>query len=228
MSDNENKLTDDIYWVGIHFPQPAPGAALNCYLIMDEKKALIDTAAPATGPGIVANIRKIIDPAQLDYIILTHADLDHAGGLKEVVAAAPKAKVIGSEYEMKTLPMWGVQAPVQVAKDDDRLSLGKHTLRFLSCPFICTPGSMLVFDEKDGVLFSADLFALLGPTEWRLFAQGDQTEALRMVQNFKLGRTAYVNQALDKVKDLPVRIVASGHGQAVRGDITALAKALMS
>ncbi|MCL4465206.1 MAG: FprA family A-type flavoprotein [Chloroflexi bacterium] len=223
----ENTLVDGVYWVGVHFPQPAPGAALNCYLITDEQRALVDTGAPATAGPVLANIRAIVDPTQIDYVVLTHADMDHGGGLKELLVAAPQATVVISEYEARMLPMWGVHARTHIVHDGDTLSLGQRTLRFLSCPFICTPGSMLVFDETDQVLFSGDLFALLGPQEWRLFAEGDQTQALKMVQPLKLGRTEYVNQALARVKDLPVRIVASGHGQALRGDIPRLAEALM-
>lgn len=123
--------------------------------------------------------------------------------------------------------MWGVQANLQVVKDGDILSLRRHILRFLATPFICTPGSMLVFDETEGVLFSSDLFALMGPREWQLFAEGDQIEALKMVQAFKLGRTEYVRQALTRVKELPVKIVASGHGQALKGDISSIAQVLI-
>ncbi|MCL5985465.1 MAG: FprA family A-type flavoprotein [Actinobacteria bacterium] len=223
----DNILTNDIYWVGIHFPEPAPGASLNSFIIKDEKCALIDAGPPATVQMMLENIRNLLDPAKIDYIILTHADLDHAGGLKEILKAAPQAIVITSDYESKMLPMWGVQANIQVVKDGDTISLGRHTLRFIAAPFICTPGSMLIFDETDGVLFSSDLFALMGPQKWQLFAEGDQTEALKMVQAFKLGRTEYVRQALAKVKELPVNIVASGHGQALKGDIASIAQALI-
>lgn len=224
----ENMVAQDIYWVGVHFPQPAPGAALNAYLIKDQKSALIDTGAPATAETIVANLRRLIDPAKLDYVVLTHADMDHAGGLKAILTAAPQATVVASEYEARTVPMWGVQAKTQVVKDGEKLSLGRHSLQFLLAPFTCTSGSLLVFDETEKVLFSADLFALLGPQEWKLFAEGDQTQTLKMVQGIKLGRTPYVNQALERVASLPVRIVASGHGQALKGDIPSLARALMS
>lgn len=222
----DNALTKDIYWAGVHFPEPAPGAAMNQYVIKDEKRALIDTGAPAIAPLVLANVRNLVDPATIDYVILTHADLDHGGGLKEIIAAAPQATVVASEYEARTLPMWGVQARTQVVKDGDTLSLGRHTLRFLATPHVCTPGHMLVFDETDGVLFSSDLFAQMGPQEWRLFGEGYQLETLKMVQAFKLGQTDYVRQALARVQELPVKIVASGHGQAIRGDIAVLAQAL--
>ncbi|MBI2908247.1 MAG: MBL fold metallo-hydrolase [Chloroflexi bacterium] len=222
-----DKLTEGIYWIGAHFPEPAPGAALNSFLILDEKRAVIDTGAPATAPLVLAKLRGLVDPAEIDYIVLTHADLDHAGGLKEILAATPRATVVASEYEARMLPMWGVQASAKVVKDGDTLSLGRRTLRFLGLPFICTPGSMLVFDEADGVLFSSDLFAAMGPQKWQMFADEPQTQALRAVQEFKLGRTQYVRDALARVVDLPVKIVAPGHGQALRGDIAGLARSLM-
>jgi flavorubredoxin len=51
----DNVLADGIYWTGVHFPEPAPGASLNSFVIKDEKPAVIDTGAPATAPLVLAN-----------------------------------------------------------------------------------------------------------------------------------------------------------------------------
>lgn len=216
----ENKLAENIYWVGVHFPQPEPGGSVNAFLIKDEKITVIDTGAPATAQWVANNIKALVEPKEIDYIVLTHADVDHAGGLTTLLAEAPQATVIASEMEARSIPMWGAQANIKIVKDGENLSLGQHTLRFIAMPFTCTPGSMAVFEEKEGVLFSADLFACLGPSEWRVFADDrDLTETLKMLQAMKLGNTQYTKEALKKVSELPVKIVASGHGQMIRNRI---------
>lgn len=223
----ENKLAENIYWVGVHFPQPEPGGSVNAFLIKDEKVTVVDTGPPATAQWVVNNIKALVNLKEIDYIVLTHADLDHAGGLTALLAEAPQATLVASEVEARSIPMWGVQAEIKTVKDGETLSLGQHTLRFIDMPFTCTPGSMAIFEESEGVLFSSDLFACLGPSEWRVFADDrDLTEALKMVQAMKLGNTQYTKEALKKVSELPVKIVASGHGQMIRDKIGQYTKEL--
>ena len=86
----------------------------------------------------------------------------------------------------------------------------------------------MVFEESDGVLFSADLFAGAGPAEWRIFADGDRTETLKALQKMKLGNTRYTKEALAKVEELPVKIIASGHGAMIRENIKEYVDALLA
>ncbi|MDP1809311.1 MAG: FprA family A-type flavoprotein [Actinomycetota bacterium] len=225
----ENQITDSIYWVGVHFAAPAPGGSLNAFLIKDNKTAIIDTGAPATAGAVVANIKTLVDPKEIDYVILTHTDLDHGGGLAAILEAAPQATVVASELEAGGFGMWGVQpANIQAVRDGEVLSLGHHRLRFVGAPFTCTPGTMMVFEESDGVLFSADLFASSGPAEWRVFTDGDKTETLKMLQKMKLGNTRYTKEALARVEELPVKIIASGHGAMIRDNIKEYVDALLA
>lgn len=214
----QNQLADKVYWVGVHIPNP-PGAALNSYLILDEKIALIDCTAPIFGDTVVEKVKAIVDPARIDYIALTHADLDHAGGLSAVSRAAPNAEVWASEFEAKSLPLWGVRARTHISGEGDLLPLGRHRLRFIQSPFICSPGHQLIYEETEGILFSGDLFAQIGPVEWKLFAEGDRGELLKKMQAMKLGITDYPRKAIEKIRNLPIRIVASGHGQALRDNL---------
>jgi flavorubredoxin len=223
----ENKISDNIYWVGVHFPEPAPGGSLNAFLIKDEKTVVIDTGAPATAQYVLGNIKKLVDPTQIDYVVLTHADVDHAGGLATILAEAPRATVVVSEGEGRSLGAWGVQPQVKTVKDGDSLSLGQHNLRFVAAPFSCAPGTVLVFEETKGILFAADLFACPGPTQWQIFADADETEMLKMMQKMKLGNTQYTKQSLEKVKELPVKIIASGHGAMINTNIKEYIDALL-
>ncbi len=225
----ENRITDSIYWVGVHFAEPPPGGSINAFLIKDEKTAVVDTGAPATAGAVLANIEALTDPKDIDYIVLTHTDLDHGGGLAAILKEAPQATVVASEPEAKGFGLWGIRpAKIEAVRDGDVLVLGHHRLRFVAAPFTCTPGTMMVFEESDGVLFSADLFASTGPGQWRVFADGDKTETLKMLQKMKLGNTRYTKEALAKVEELPVKIIASGHGAMIRENIKEYVDALLA
>lgn len=224
----DNQISDSVFWVGVHFPEPAPGGSLNAFLIKDEKTAIIDTGAPATAQLVLGNIKTLVDPSQIDYIVLTHADVDHAGGLAALLAEAPQATVVISEGEARGLGAWGVRPQVKTVADGEMLSLGRHRLRFVAAPFSCTPGTVLAFEETEGILFAADLFACPGPAQWRVFAETDETEMLKMMQKMKLGNTQYTKQALKKVAALPVKVIASGHGAVINTNIKGYIDALLA
>ncbi len=185
---------------------------------IDRQTALIDTGAPAFGPRLVENIRQLIDPAKLDFVVFTHTDVDHAGGALHVMQVAPKARLVSPEGEAKALPLYGLNAPVQPMKDGETLSLGRRTLRFVATPFVETPGAMFIFEESERILFTGDAFASVTP-EWQLFATGDLTETLKMVQKVKLDNSRRTIEAIRKAGELRPAIIAPGHGPALRDNL---------
>ena len=46
------------------------GISYNSYLINDQKKAIIDLGSKATALELLEQIRSVIDPAGLDYIVI--------------------------------------------------------------------------------------------------------------------------------------------------------------
>ena len=71
-----------------------PGAGC-VYFLAEEKKALIDTG-PATSAGVVLDgIQRIgFKSSDVDYIVITHIHLDHAGGAGTLLKHMPRAKVV--------------------------------------------------------------------------------------------------------------------------------------
>lgn len=73
---------------------PQKNVSYNAYLLKDKKNALIDTTATGTAEDVLENIKSLIDPKNIDDILLTHADFDHVGGLSKIWPATKDAKVI--------------------------------------------------------------------------------------------------------------------------------------
>lgn len=59
------------------------GSSYNSYLIREEKNVLIDTVDHKFSREFVQNLRNEIDLADIDYIVINHAEEDHAGALTE-------------------------------------------------------------------------------------------------------------------------------------------------
>lgn len=64
------------------------GSSYNSYLIREEKNVLIDTVDHKFSREFVQNLRSEIDLADIDYIIINHAEEDHAGALTELMYSA--------------------------------------------------------------------------------------------------------------------------------------------
>jgi hydroxyacylglutathione hydrolase len=82
---------------GIHQINGVRGA--NCYLILTESKMLvIDTGLPGNGKQIINYVRGLEkNPADIGYIILTHAHIDHIGSAAELKKMTDAKLVIHTE-----------------------------------------------------------------------------------------------------------------------------------
>ena len=97
------KVKDNVYEVGaIHWDReifdeliPLPhGTSYNAYLIKgSEKTALIDTVDPEIMEQLLANLEHL-NVEKVDYVISSHAEQDHSGGIPEILKLYPEAKVV--------------------------------------------------------------------------------------------------------------------------------------
>jgi glyoxylase-like metal-dependent hydrolase (beta-lactamase superfamily II) len=65
------------------------------YLLRDERSLLVDTGIATTPDEVILPAFQEVglDPADLDYVLISHADVDHFGGNAAIRAAAPRAIV---------------------------------------------------------------------------------------------------------------------------------------
>lgn len=84
-------LGNEIYQIDLHDQEPG---RTNCYLILSDRVALIETG-PAPGVAHIMDALKslAIPPGKVDYIIVTHIHLDHAGGVGTLARDLTQAKV---------------------------------------------------------------------------------------------------------------------------------------
>ncbi len=87
----------------------------NCYLVLSDSKMLVvDTGMPGSAKKIISYIRSLNkNPADVSYIVMTHADIDHIGSaseLKQMTGAslaihAADAPILAGKSRFK--PVWG-------------------------------------------------------------------------------------------------------------------------
>jgi len=219
------ELVQGVYWVGaLDFDRrlfdeliPLPeGTSYNSYLIRgSEKTALIDTVDPKKEEELIVNLIKL-GIEQIDYIIINHAEQDHAGSLPMVLEMYPRAKVVTNE-KCRDLLVALLQidpGSVMVVKDGDTLSLGDRTLKFLLTPWTHWPETQLTFLVEDRILFPCDLFGFHQATSELYITDeaGAYRSAKRYYAEIMMPFRNSIKGYIQRVRDLNPAMIAPSHG----------------
>ena len=149
------------------------------------RAAIIDTGTAHGVPRVLAALAaKGVTPRQVDYIVLTHVHLDHAGGAGQLMARCPEATLTvhprGARHmidpgrllaatvqiygEQATRRVYGEVVPVPADRvlqtpEGARVSLAGRELAFLDAPGHARH-HVVVRDGRTGHVFSGDTFGL--------------------------------------------------------------------
>lgn len=138
------------------------GTTYNSFIIRGEKTALVDTSHEKFRQQYMDTLTGEIDPKQIDYLIISHTEPDHSGLVKDVLAVAPQAIVVGAKVAIQFLENL-VHQPFErlVVKNGDKLDLGNgHIIEFVSAPNLHWPDTIFSYDSKTQVMFTCDAFGM--------------------------------------------------------------------
>lgn len=171
MSNNE--LAKGVHWVGavdwdirdFHGYSTYKGTTYNAFLVVDKKITLFDTVKHSHKEELLRNIKKIVDPEKIDYIVVNHVEMDHSGSLPDLVDLIKPEKIFCSPMGKKAILDHFHQEnwPFEVVKSGDEISLGKRTVQFIETRMLHWPDSMFSFLKEDGILFQVMLLANILP-----------------------------------------------------------------
>ena len=204
------------------------GMAYNSYLIRNEKTALMDTVDRSIESLFRENLVKALDGRDLDYIIVQHMEPDHCATLGMVLSMYPNARVVGTmQVKRMVSQFYGIDITdrFDAVKEGQELSLGAHTLKFITAPFVHWPEVMMTYDIHDKALYSADAFGMFGALSGNIFA--DETdmwtahldEARRYYTNIVGRYGKNVQNVLKKAAGLDIEMICPLHGPVIRSDL---------
>ncbi|MBI2957959.1 MAG: FprA family A-type flavoprotein [Chloroflexi bacterium] len=225
------QIAHDIHWVGVEdwnrrsfdAVMDLPyGTSYNAYLVRGrEKIALVDTVQASFGDELMQKVRQVVDPGRIDYLVMNHAEPDHAGSIPVVMAAAPGAKLLASEKGVEMARVF-FQVPaerMQAMQDGGEIDLGGKRLRFVAAPWLHWPETMFSFAVEDGVLFTCDFFGAHLASDL-LFADevggAVLPEAKLYYAVIMMPYAKMASAGLDKAVALQPSIIAPGHGPVWR------------
>lgn len=163
------QVKNNVHWVGkidwelrkFHGDEYSThkGSSYNSYLIKEDKIALIDTVWTPFSKEYIENLRQEIDLEKIDYVIASHAENDHSGGLPELMRYIPDVPIYCTKNGVKSLKgLYHQDWNFQVVKTGDKLSLGSKELIFIEAPMLHWPDSLFTYLTGDEILFSNDGF----------------------------------------------------------------------
>ncbi len=138
------------------------GTTYNSFIIRGEKTALVDTSHAKFRQLYLDTLNGLINPAEIDYLIISHTEPDHSGLVKDILALAPDITVVGAKVAIQFLENL-VHSPfkTKLVKSGDTLDLGNdHVLEFVSAPNLHWPDTIFTFDRKTQTLFTCDAFGM--------------------------------------------------------------------
>lgn len=226
-------VTEKIYWLGANdrrkqlfenmWPLPS-GVSYNCYLIDDQKTALLDTIEMGSDSQFMTWVETLLNGRDLDYLIINHMELDHSGEIGDIVRRWPNVQIVGNNKTFKILEgYYGITENLVEMCDGAELSLGHHNLKFVHTPWVHWPETMMTFDTTQGVLFSADAFGTFGTLDGAVFDDqmdvNKYTDEMRRYYSNIVGKYSnMVQKAFCKLPVSEVKIICPLHGPVWRSN----------
>lgn len=231
ISDGIHMLTmnvEDILFEGIW--EIANGVTLNSYIVEGEKTAIIDGVIGWDGvPDTLYNSLKEmgVNPERIDYLIVNHMEPDHSGWISSFQKIKDDFTIVCTDKAAKMLGSFYGEDKIRVVKEGDTLDLGKgKVLSFHPVPNVHWPDTMYTYEMNSKTLFSCDMFGAFGRMGDHIFddelakEERDffEEEGIRYYSNVMTTFTPSLRKAIDKAKELEVKIIAPGHGPVYRKD----------
>jgi len=232
---NTPEIKDKIFWVGaidwnirdFHGYSTYEGTTYNAFLVKDEKIALFDTVKKSHMSELVHHIKQLVNPTDIDYLIINHVEMDHSGSLPEIVDLIKPEKIFCSKMGLKAINEhfhpegW----PLEAVSNGQIISLGSKTVQFIETRMLHWPDSMFSYFPEDKLLISSDAFGQHLASSERFDDEVDFSELMEQTAKYYANiLTLYsplIRKLLAKVQELGLEIdmIAPDHGIIWRSHI---------
>lgn len=214
-------ISDDIRYAGVNdhavdlfegqYTVPH-GMSYNSYVILDDKIAVMDTVDAHFTHEWMDNLQNLLGDRKPDYLVVQHMEPDHSANIANFMKLYTDATIVSSAKAFAMMAQFfGTDYADRriVVGEGDTLSLGKHTLAFVTAPMVHWPEVIMTYDTADKVLFSADGFGKFGALD----ADEPWADEARRYYIGIVGKYgAQVQSVLKKAATLDIATICPLHG----------------
>lgn len=195
------------------------GVSYNSYVILDEKVTVMDTVDARKKDEWLANLEQALAGRNVDYLVISHMEPDHAANIQVLAEKYPEMKLVGNAKTFSMLSQFfamDVSGRTVMVKEGDTLNLGTHELTFVMAPMVHWPEVMVSYEKSEKILFSADGFGKFGALD----AEEDWAcEARRYYFNIVGKYGAQVQALLKKAANLDIAMICPLHGPILKENL---------
>ncbi|OYT40610.1 MAG: MBL fold metallo-hydrolase [Desulfurococcales archaeon ex4484_58] len=157
LDDDQIKYFESLWYI----PE---GITYNAYLLdTGDGAVLFDTWRKNYSELFVEELKKIIDPRDIKYLIVHHMEPDHSGAIKELVELNPEIIVYGHQFTKRLInSFYNVDPKFKSIDDGEVLEFNGYRIKFIHTPWIHWPETMFSYLENYKVLFTCDGFGSYG------------------------------------------------------------------
>ena len=225
------ELKDRIYSVGVQnadlrvfdiIMRTPKGTSYNAFLVKgNEKTAIVDTVKDGFCESYFRSIEEIMPISQVDYLIVSHTEPDHAGTITWLLDKNPDIQVLGSNSAIQFISHI-INKPFngKAVKKEDSVDLGGRVLSFYPMPNLHWPDTLFTHDSLTGVLFTCDflgahfswpelLYSCMSPDEKEAYEKGLRSYYQDIMSPFS---RPFVVNGVKAAREIQPSAIFTGHG----------------
>ncbi|WP_446221938.1 MBL fold metallo-hydrolase [Nocardia sp. IBHARD005] len=162
-----NRIQHDITVLADELEVPGIGhLSVNAYVLHAAEPVVVDTGLSLPDRGFMTALSSVVDPADVEWIWLTHPDRDHTGSLFDLLDAAPDARLITT---FRGLGIMSCARPIPMNRvyllnPGQSLDVGDRRLTAFRPPLFDNPSTVGFYDEHSESCFTSDCFGAPMPS----------------------------------------------------------------
>ncbi|BBF42741.1 probable flavoprotein [Lachnospiraceae bacterium KM106-2] len=222
------KLKEGLYWTGIIDDELRVfdiimytefGTTYNSYVMQAKDKVILfETAKAGFVDEYIDKLKELVDVTKIDYLIVDHTEPDHAGSVEKLLELSPRMQIIATGCAIGFLKnIVNRDFYSHAVKDNEKMTIGDKTFHFMIVPNLHWPDTMFTYIEEDKVLATCDSFgshyAFQDVLASKVTNLDDYWKATKYYFDCIIGPyKPYMLKALDRIEDLPIDMICTGHG----------------
>ncbi|THE65988.1 MBL fold metallo-hydrolase [Salinadaptatus halalkaliphilus] len=222
----------------------------NAYLFSDEQNLLFDTLTQPNSDHVVDLIDELLDGEELDYLVISHPEANHAGNTFTILEAYPDATLLvpgeaagygrghSAEHELYHIadetPEDVEQVPneIQYVEPGESIDLGTHTVEFEAPPFPDHSFTLWMSERTTNTLFTVDWLGFLHQSANCVSFASELDRDVATEQVFRFHALAFpwmrfadldeIERAVDDVREtFDPDVIAPAHGMVMTEELDA-------